>query len=242
MSDYPTVCCQCDIAFTLPRESIPELARTRKVFCCPCGHEQFFNDHGARSAIEWLRVADWPAPPPEPTPEQRLEAKIRDIDDYLARRGRYAALLLAVVGALSACLEPQAATHYTTSHGVTVDLLGGELQRPAVTGEPVVGGGAARRPLRVSSTPQQGAPQARSRPLLHPTRRRAARAPSGDARLRPRAAPAARAAAALARGAPRRATGATSSSASTLKARSGSRGSLRAAWRGSGSRSDPPCW
>lgn len=87
-------------------------------FMCPLGHSQAFRADVAAEAAAWLRrvqpelaAAAWdvrpaaPPPPPPwnpppPTPEElaareaervaRLNAKIADIDDYLARRGKYA--------------------------------------------------------------------------------------------------------------------------------------------------------
>lgn len=95
-------CCKCGIRFSIENNQLVEYARWRTGFFCPCGHGMVFNDFGARKAIEWLQQQGYYSKPisdqeirdrklkAEAEREQRLMNKIREIDDFLARRGKYA--------------------------------------------------------------------------------------------------------------------------------------------------------
>lgn len=95
---YLDTCCveDCGITYFLPWEGIPELARTRGLIVCPCGHKQHMTNSGAAKAIRALyEYKEYKRQLGTPTLEDsdreaKLNAKIKDIDDFLARRGKYA--------------------------------------------------------------------------------------------------------------------------------------------------------
>ena len=94
---YPEKCCVCGVSFRLMASELLSAARDRLTFTCPCGHTQQFSDSGARRAVEWLE-ANRPDLLGTETKEQawareeaEIQKKLRDIDDWLARRGKYAA-------------------------------------------------------------------------------------------------------------------------------------------------------
>lgn len=95
-------CRVCGIQFHIEHSQLAEHARWRTGFFCPCGHGMIFNDQGARKAIEWLTQQGYYSKPmsdqemrdrklkAEAERERRLMSKIQEIDDFLARRGKYA--------------------------------------------------------------------------------------------------------------------------------------------------------
>lgn len=117
---YICHCGVCKATIGIDAPEIPRLIRLDAngrgpMFLCPLGHQQHFQAEVAAEAANWLRrvhpdIASraWDVRPKKapPAPEAlaaaeelaareaervaRLNAKIADIDDYLARRGKYA--------------------------------------------------------------------------------------------------------------------------------------------------------
>lgn len=107
-------CCvkDCKVEIRIKPQELLKLVKaptpgwSRQHFFCPAGHEQWFGDEAAGYWTRWLATnhpeilyGDRKPPPvekkveiPKETEEdkiRKLEAKMKDIDDFLARRGKY---------------------------------------------------------------------------------------------------------------------------------------------------------